>query len=84
MATIDRARILRGWTRRDLAREAHVDEGTLCDLFGGRRRPTFGTLRAISVALKIPFDNVIAFAPTASSGRHGEFVRDVRLYRLSR
>jgi transcriptional regulator with XRE-family HTH domain len=62
---IDRARILRGWTRRDLAREAHVDEGTLCDLFGSRRRPTFGTLRAISVALEIPFDDVIAFAPPA-------------------
>jgi hypothetical protein len=45
VGVIDRARILRGWTRRDLGREANVDEGTLCDLFAGRRRPTFGTLR---------------------------------------
>jgi transcriptional regulator with XRE-family HTH domain len=59
---IDRARILRGWTRRDLAREAHVDEGTLCDLFVGRRRPTFGTLRAISQALELSLEHVIAFA----------------------
>ena len=36
---IDRARVLNGWTRRDLAQHAHVDEGTLCDLFAGRRRP---------------------------------------------
>lgn len=58
---IDRARILRGWTRRDLARVAHVDEGTLCDLFAGRRRPTFGTLRAICRALDLSFHDVIAF-----------------------
>jgi transcriptional regulator with XRE-family HTH domain len=43
---IDRARILQGWTRRDLARQAHVDEGTLCVLLSRRRRPSFGVLRA--------------------------------------
>lgn len=59
---IDRARILRGWTRRDLAQQAHVDEGTLCDLFAGRRRPTFGTLRAICRALEFSLADVIAFA----------------------
>jgi transcriptional regulator with XRE-family HTH domain len=62
VTTIDRARILRGWTRRDLARQAQVDEGTLCDLFAGRRFPTFGTLRAISQALELPLDRVIEFA----------------------
>ena len=61
VAAIDRARILRGWTRRDLAREAHVDEGTLCDLFVGRRRPTFGTLRAICQSLDLLLEHVIAF-----------------------
>ena len=59
---IDRARILRGWTRRDLAQHAHVDEGTLCDLFAGRRRPTFGTLRALCQALGLAFEGVIAFS----------------------
>jgi DNA-binding XRE family transcriptional regulator len=44
---IEHARILHGWTRRDLARQAHIDEGTLSDLMAGRRRPTFGTLRLI-------------------------------------
>lgn len=58
---IDRARILRGWTRRDLAQQAHVDEGTLCDLFAGRRRPTFGTLRAICYSLELSIEDVIAF-----------------------
>ena len=63
---IDRARILRGWTRRDLAQEAHVDEGTLCDLFAGRRRPTFGTLRAICLAVHLSLEDVIAFTGEAS------------------
>jgi transcriptional regulator with XRE-family HTH domain len=62
---IDRARILRGWTRRDLAQNAHVDEGTLCDLFGGRRRPTFGTLRALCEALDLALDDVITFPECA-------------------
>jgi transcriptional regulator with XRE-family HTH domain len=57
--TIDRARILRGWTRRDLAQQAHVDEGTLCDLFGGRRRPTFGTLRSLCEALDLSLKDAI-------------------------
>jgi len=60
-AAIDRARILRGWTRRDLAQQAHVDEGTLCDLFAGRRRPTFGTLRAICQVIDLSLEAVIAF-----------------------
>lgn len=60
-AVIDRARIVRGWTRRDLAHYAHVDEGTLCDLFAGRRRPTFGTLRAICNSLELSLEDVITF-----------------------
>jgi DNA-binding Xre family transcriptional regulator len=61
VVAIDRARILQGWTRRDLAQHAHVDEGTLCDLFVGRRRPTFGTLRALCQALELTLVDVIAF-----------------------
>lgn len=61
IAALDQARILRGWTRRDLARQAHVDEGTLCDLFACRRRPTFGTLRALCRELELRFEDVIAF-----------------------
>ncbi|MDQ6879816.1 MAG: helix-turn-helix domain-containing protein [Candidatus Dormibacteraeota bacterium] len=63
--SIDRARILRGWTRRDLAQQAQIDEGTLCDLFAGRRRPTFGTLRAICQALGLSLGDVIAFGRMA-------------------
>ena len=61
VAAIDRARIIQGWTRRDLAQHAHVDEGTLCDMFGRRRRPTFGTLRAICQALELSIESVISF-----------------------
>ena len=52
---------MRGWTRRDLAQHAHVDEGTLCDLFAGRRRPAFGTLRAICQALELSLKDLIEF-----------------------
>ena len=65
VAAIDRARILRGWTRRELSRQAHVDEGTLCDLVAGRREPTFGTLRAICLALELTLPDVIDFGLTA-------------------
>jgi len=62
LVAIDRARVLQGWTRRELARNSHVDEGALCDLFAGRRRPTFGTLRAICRSLDLSLDQVIGFA----------------------
>ncbi len=56
-AAIDRARILCGWTRRDLAH-----------LFAGRRRPTFGTLRAICQSLGLSLESVIEF----SESRHSD------------
>jgi transcriptional regulator with XRE-family HTH domain len=67
---IDKARILHGWTRRELADRATVDEGTLCDLFARRRRPTFGTLRAVCSALTLKLENVISFE--ASDRHEGE------------
>jgi transcriptional regulator with XRE-family HTH domain len=67
VVAIDRGRILRGWTRRDLARQAHVDEGTLCDLFAGRRRPTFATLRTICRALELPLQAAITFSDGESA-----------------
>jgi transcriptional regulator with XRE-family HTH domain len=62
VSTIDRARILRGWTRRELGRQARIDEGTLCDLFARRRHPTFGTLHALCRTLGLSFGAVIAFS----------------------
>jgi DNA-binding Xre family transcriptional regulator len=72
VAGIDRARILRGWTRRDLAERAHVDEGTLCDLFACRRHPTFGTLRAVCQALELALADVIEFASNSPARSAGE------------
>jgi transcriptional regulator with XRE-family HTH domain len=63
VSAIERARILHGWTRRELAQEARVDEGTISDLIAGRRRPTFGTLRAVCDALAISLTGVIEFTP---------------------
>jgi DNA-binding Xre family transcriptional regulator len=65
VVAIERARILRGWTRRGLSRKAHIDEGTLCDLFAGRRRPTFGTLRALCGALDLSLEDILAFKRNA-------------------
>jgi hypothetical protein len=42
-----------------VAQRAHVDEGTPCDLFAGRRRPTLGTVRAICQALELSIVDVI-------------------------
>jgi len=71
VAAIDRARILQGWTRRELAKNARVDEGTLCDLFAGRRRPTFGTLRAMCHVLELSLKDVIEFSETKAGSAMG-------------
>ena len=60
---VERERILRGWTLRELARNAHVDPGTLSDLLGRRRRPTFGTVQAICRTLNLSLHEVITFEP---------------------
>lgn len=67
VVAIDRARIILGWTQRALSEAAHVDEGTLCDLLGGRRRPNFGTLRAICLALGLSLQDVIRFGRDGSA-----------------
>jgi DNA-binding Xre family transcriptional regulator len=61
VALIERSRTLRGWTRRELARRARVDPGTLSDLLTHRRRPTFGTVQAICAALGLTLAEVIVF-----------------------
>jgi len=59
---VDRERILRGWTQRQLARTARVDPGTLSDLLARRRRPTLGTMQSICTALNLTLAEVITFA----------------------
>ena len=46
-------------------RHARVDRGTLCDFFAGRRRPTFGTLRAVCSAIGFALEDVISFPARA-------------------
>jgi DNA-binding Xre family transcriptional regulator len=59
--SIERARVLRGWTQRDLAMAARVDPGTLGDALSMRRRPTLSTLQAICVSLGLTLADVIRF-----------------------
>jgi transcriptional regulator with XRE-family HTH domain len=61
LALLDRERVLRGWTRADLARRAHVDPGTLSDMFRCKRRPVLGTVQAIVTALGLTLGQVIVF-----------------------
>lgn len=67
--TIERERMLRGWTQRQLARNARVDPGTLSDLLGQRRRPTFGTVQAICTSLVLTLPDVMVFE--SNDGRRG-------------
>jgi transcriptional regulator with XRE-family HTH domain len=65
VGVVERERILRGWTQRELARQAHVDPGTLSDLLAGRRCPTFGTVQAICTSLSLTLGQVITFQSDA-------------------
>ena len=56
---IERARILRGWTRARLAEAAHVDPKTLRDMLTGRRRPTLGSVAQVARALEIPLGEAL-------------------------
>jgi transcriptional regulator with XRE-family HTH domain len=58
---IERARVLHGWTQRELAVAARVDPGTLSDALSMRRRPTLGTLQAICQSLNLTLAEVIRF-----------------------
>jgi ribosome-binding protein aMBF1 (putative translation factor) len=57
---VERERILRGWTRAQLAHASEIDPKTLRDLLTGRRRPTLGTVSTLSRALGVPLGDVIA------------------------
>ena len=72
---IERARVLRAWTRKQLAKAACVTPKTLTDMCSGRRRPTFGTVQAVCSALGLTIADVIVFddglqsnGPTDSRG----------------
>lgn len=53
--------MLRGWTRRELARRAHVDPKTLSTMFSGRRRPVLSTILAVCIAMGLALEDVIVF-----------------------
>jgi DNA-binding phage protein len=58
---IERARILSGRTRQQLAKDAHVDEKTLRDMLSGRRRPTIATVHCVVRAVGVDPRDAIVF-----------------------
>ena len=66
---LDRERVLRGWTRAELARQAHVDPGTLSDMVNGRRKPTFSSVQAVCIVLGLGLLDVIVFADPLAGRR---------------
>jgi transcriptional regulator with XRE-family HTH domain len=66
---IERERILKGWTRNQLARAAQIDPKTLRDLLGGRRRPTLGTVGMLARAIDLPLAEVILISERVVSAR---------------
>jgi hypothetical protein len=71
LLVMDRERVLRGWTRGELARRAHVDPGTVSDMFRGRRRPVLGTIQALTVTLGLSLADVIQFDEQLGTGQMG-------------
>jgi hypothetical protein len=63
VAAIERERMLRGWSRLQLAATARVSPKTLRDLLGQRRRPTLGTVQAVGVAVGLTLADLIKFPP---------------------
>lgn len=61
LAALDRQRVVQGWTRAELARRAHVAPATLSCMFREHRRPVFGTVQALCVALGLELQDVIVF-----------------------
>jgi DNA-binding XRE family transcriptional regulator len=66
---IERARVLRAWTRKHLAGVAGVDPKTLTNMCSGRRRPS-RTVQSVSVALGLTVVEVVVFEDPAPSGSY--------------
>lgn len=69
LARLDRERVLRGWTRAELARHAHVDPGTLSDMLTGRRKSTFGSVQAVCGVLGLILRDVVVFTDSDTDRR---------------
>jgi DNA-binding Xre family transcriptional regulator len=69
LASLDRQRVARGWTRAELARRAHVAPATLSCMFRGHRRPAYGTVQALCVALGLELQDVIVFEEEAETAK---------------
>ena len=66
IAAVERLRILRGWTREQLARVAQVDPKTTRDMLNGRRHPRLSTIDQVARALECKLEDLITFGPMPS------------------
>lgn len=66
---IEEAMLIRGWSIRRLAQEAHLDRDTIADMLAGRRRPQRPTVQACCIALGIPIASVVIIRRAASPSR---------------
>ena len=60
--TLKEARDRAGFTQRELAERANIDQARISQLESGRLNPTWGTLRAISAALGMKLSELAAEA----------------------
>lgn len=61
LGLLERERVLRGWTRSELAHRARVDPGTISTMFRRRRRPVLGTVKAVTLTLDLNLGDVLRF-----------------------
>jgi transcriptional regulator with XRE-family HTH domain len=66
VATIERQRILHGFTRDALARAARIDPKTVRDALNERRRPTLGTIDRIARTLDLTLADVVVIEDSPS------------------
>jgi transcriptional regulator with XRE-family HTH domain len=64
---VERERILRGWTREQLALVAGVDAKTIRDMLNGRRQPTLGSVGAVARALERPLADLLVIVEAVSA-----------------
>jgi transcriptional regulator with XRE-family HTH domain len=68
VATLERQRILHGFTRDALARAARIDPKTVRDALNERRRPTLGTIDRIARTLDLTLADVVVIEESRSTG----------------
>jgi transcriptional regulator with XRE-family HTH domain len=65
--TIDRLRIVRGWTKKELSEKSGVEAGNLNRIISGRQNPTIERLEQLASALRVHVSDIFRLAETGQS-----------------